>query len=154
MYLCVPVMLCHVCIGAETLCSHADFFFLLLFADSSFVLTHYKTEQCRRPPRLCRQGYACPFFHNNKDRRRSPKCYKYRWAKKKATNFLFGGCSTVLCSSMHHIKKKKRSTPCPNVKLNDEWGDFVNCEQGDSCCYCHTRTEQQFHPEVGWPAVV
>eukprot|EP00731_Ephydatia_muelleri_P038743 Em0888g3a len=46
--------------------------------DSSFVLTYYKTEQCRRPPRLCRQGYACPFFHNNKDRRRSPKCYKYR----------------------------------------------------------------------------
>ncbi|KAL5473876.1 hypothetical protein EMCRGX_G028440 [Ephydatia muelleri] len=86
--------------------------------DSSFVLTYYKTEQCRRPPRLCRQGYACPFFHNNKDRRRSPKCYKYR------------------------------STPCPNVKLNDEWGDLVNCEQGDSCCYCHTRTEQQFHPEI------
>ena len=45
----------------------------------------------------------------------------------------------------------KRSTPCPNVKLNDEWGDFVNCEQGDSCCYCHTRTEQQFHPEVCLP---
>lgn len=86
--------------------------------DSSFVLTYYKTEQCKRPPRLCRQGYACPFFHNNKDRRRSPKCFKYR------------------------------STPCPNVKLNDEWGDLVNCEQGDSCCYCHTRTEQQFHPEI------
>ncbi len=41
-----------------------------------------------------------------------------------------------------------RSTPCPNVKLNDEWGDPINCEQGDSCSYCHTRTEQQFHPEI------
>lgn len=90
----------------------------LRWQESSFVLTYYKTEPCKRPPRLCRQGYACPFFHNNKDRRRSPKQYKYR------------------------------STPCPNVKLNDEWGDPSHCEQGDSCCYCHTRTEQQFHPEI------
>ena len=51
---------------------------LCLSLESSFVLTYYKTEQCRRPPRLCRQGYACPFFHNNKDRRRSPKHFKYR----------------------------------------------------------------------------
>jgi hypothetical protein len=34
------------------------------------------------------------------------------------------------------------------VKLNDEWGDPTNCEQGDLCSYCHTRTEQQFHPEI------
>lgn len=90
----------------------------LRWQESSFVLTYYKTEPCKRPPRLCRQGYACPFHHNNKDRRRSPKNFKYR------------------------------STPCPNVKLNDEWGDPTHCEQGDSCCYCHTRTEQQFHPEI------
>lgn len=86
--------------------------------DSSFVLTYYKTDICKRPPRLCRQGYACPFYHNNKDRRRGPKLFKYR------------------------------STPCPNVKVNDEWSDPVHCEQGDQCCYCHTRTEQQFHPEI------
>ena len=48
-------------------------------SESSFVLTYYKTEPCKRPPRLCRQGYACPFFHNNKDRRRSPKHFKYRY---------------------------------------------------------------------------
>ena len=47
-----------------------------------------------------------------------------------------------------HTHLPPRSTPCPNVKLNDEWGDPTHCEQGDSCCYCHTRTEQQFHPEV------
>jgi hypothetical protein len=62
--------------------------------------------------------YACPQFHNNKDRRRPPKKFKYR------------------------------STPCPNVKQGDEWGDPANCEAGDACPYCHTRTEQQFHPEI------
>ena len=41
-----------------------------------------------------------------------------------------------------------RSTPCPNVKHGDEWGEQSNCEHGDSCPYCHTRTEQQFHPEI------
>lgn len=41
-----------------------------------------------------------------------------------------------------------RSTPCPHVKHGDEWGEPTNCESGDGCPYCHTRTEQQFHPEV------
>jgi len=86
--------------------------------DSSFVLSNYKTELCKKPPRLCRQGYACPQFHNNKDKRRTPKLFKYR------------------------------STPCPSVKQADEWGDPSNCESGDNCHYCHTRTEQQFHPEI------
>lgn len=42
-----------------------------------------------------------------------------------------------------------RSTPCPHVKHGDEWGEPTNCDSGDGCPYCHTRTEQQFHPEVG-----
>ncbi|CAN7945976.1 unnamed protein product, partial [Ixodes hexagonus] len=87
-------------------------------ADTKYVLTNYKTEPCKRPPRLCRQGYACPQYHNSRDKRRSPKRYKYR------------------------------STPCPNVKQGDEWGDPANCDNGDNCSYCHTRTEQQFHPEA------
>lgn len=41
-----------------------------------------------------------------------------------------------------------RSTPCPNVKHGDEWGEPSSCENGDTCIYCHTRTEQQFHPEI------
>ncbi|EDW14994.1 RING finger protein unkempt isoform X2 [Drosophila mojavensis] len=86
--------------------------------DTNFVLANYKTEQCKRPPRLCRQGYACPQYHNSKDKRRSPRKYKYR------------------------------STPCPNVKHGEEWGEPGNCEAGDNCQYCHTRTEQQFHPEI------
>ncbi|KAL1472916.1 hypothetical protein MTO96_022691 [Rhipicephalus appendiculatus] len=36
----------------------------------------------------------------------------------------------------------------PMSSRGDEWGDPANCENGDSCSYCHTRTEQQFHPEI------
>ncbi|EAT35373.1 AAEL012456-PA [Aedes aegypti] len=86
--------------------------------DTNYVLANYKTEPCKRPPRLCRQGYACPQYHNSKDKRRSPRKYKYR------------------------------STPCPSVKHGEEWGEPANCEAGDNCQYCHTRTEQQFHPEI------
>ncbi|XP_075575256.1 putative E3 ubiquitin-protein ligase UNKL isoform X8 [Pelecanus crispus] len=86
--------------------------------DTNFVLAGYKTEQCTKPPRLCRQGYACPHYHNSRDRRRNPRKFKYR------------------------------STPCPNVKHADEWGEPSRCESGDSCQYCHSRTEQQFHPEA------
>ncbi|XP_044758278.1 RING finger protein unkempt isoform X2 [Coccinella septempunctata] len=86
--------------------------------DTNYVLSNYKTEPCKRPPRLCRQGYACPQYHNNKDKRRSPRKFKYR------------------------------STPCPNVKHGEEWGEPSNCDAGDMCPYCHTRTEQQFHPEI------
>lgn len=46
------------------------------------------------------------------------------------------------------LNSKCRSTPCPNVKHGDEWGEPSKCESGDSCQYCHSRTEQQFHPEV------
>ncbi|KAJ8344632.1 hypothetical protein SKAU_G00288250 [Synaphobranchus kaupii] len=35
--------------------------------DTNFVLANYKTDQCTKPPRLCRQGYACPHFHNSRD---------------------------------------------------------------------------------------
>lgn len=46
--------------------------------DTNYVLANYKTEPCKRPPRLCRQGYACPQYHNSKDKRRSPRKFKYR----------------------------------------------------------------------------
>ena len=46
--------------------------------DSHYVLANYKTEPCKRPPRLCRQGYACPQYHNPRDRRRNPSIYKYK----------------------------------------------------------------------------
>lgn len=89
-----------------------------LWHDQVHVLSCYKTEQCRKPARLCRQGYACPFYHNSKDRRRPPALYKYR------------------------------STPCPAAKAGDEWLEPEQCENGSECGYCHTRTEQQFHPEI------
>lgn len=47
-----------------------------------------------------------------------------------------------------HCYNLCRSTPCPNVKHGDEWGEPTSCENGDTCIYCHTRTEQQFHPEI------
>lgn len=53
-----------------------------LSADNSYVLSHYKTELCKKPPRLCRQGYACPYYHNSKDRRRCPHKHKYRYIPK------------------------------------------------------------------------
>ncbi|XP_046887647.1 LOW QUALITY PROTEIN: RING finger protein unkempt homolog [Hypomesus transpacificus] len=86
--------------------------------DTTYVLSHYKTELCKKPPRLCRQGYACPYYHNSKDRRRSPHKHKYR------------------------------ALPCPSVKHSEEWGDPSKCEGAEGCQYCHTRTEQQFHPEI------
>uniref|UniRef100_A0A8C6WH13 Unk zinc finger n=1 Tax=Neogobius melanostomus TaxID=47308 RepID=A0A8C6WH13_9GOBI len=86
--------------------------------DNNYVLSHYKTELCKKPPRLCRQGYACPYYHNSKDRRRSPHKHKYR------------------------------ALPCPSVKQSEEWGDPSKCEGAEACQYCHTRTEQQFHPEI------
>lgn len=86
--------------------------------DTGYVLVNYKTESCKRPARLCRQGFACPQYHNQRDRRRNPSLIKYR------------------------------STPCPNVKQGDDWLEPSVCENGDSCKYCHSRTEQQFHPEI------
>lgn len=56
------------------------------WCETQYVLLNYKTEQCRRPPRLCRQGFACPQYHNSRDRRRNPSILNYR------------------------------STPCPQVK--------------------------------------
>lgn len=117
-------------------------------ADHSFVLTYYKTDSCKRPPRLCRQGYACPFYHNNKDRRRSPKHYKYRCVGRQHALCRVTACVMLLCSQPPVHMYVCRSTPCPHVKINDEWGDPVHCDSGDSCSYCHSRTEQQFHPEV------
>lgn len=60
---------------------------------------------------------------------------------------LLTSCLCVILTP-HPLFMPHRSTPCPSVKLNDEWSDPAHCDRGDSCPYCHTRTEQQFHPEV------
>jgi len=41
-----------------------------------------------------------------------------------------------------------RSTPCSLVKADEEWRELSACESGENCGSSHTRTEQQFHPEV------
>lgn len=78
--------------------------------------------------------------------------------------------STNTGAPLHHVKRKifedrgdvfaqlwmcltellfvHRALPCPAVKQSEEWGDPSKCEGAEGCQYCHTRTEQQFHPEV------
>ncbi|EFO96162.1 hypothetical protein CRE_14465 [Caenorhabditis remanei] len=83
-----------------------------------YILEHYKTDKCKITPYMCRQGYSCPFWHSFKDKRRCPDKYNYR------------------------------STPCPAVKIGAEWSNDPDvCHAGDSCGYCHSRTEQQFHED-------
>lgn len=59
--------------------------------ENNYVLSHYKTELCKKPPRLCRQGYACPYYHNSKDRRRSPHKHKYRCSITSCKRKIFEG---------------------------------------------------------------
>jgi hypothetical protein len=40
------------------------------------------------------------------------------------------------------------SMPCSHVKKGEEWKEPTACPLGDNCPNCHTRFEQQFHPEV------
>ena len=88
-----------------------------------------------------------PFFPQQQGQEKKPEMLQVQVRKKKRNPFPVSATMRLSFISLP-LHPYKRSTPCPNVKLNDEWGDLVNCEQGDSCCYCHTRTEQQFHPEV------
>lgn len=66
-----------------------------------------------------------------------------KFVTKKNTQKLF-----PLIKKNEHKKIYFSSTPCPNVKHGEEWGEPANCDAGDNCQYCHTRTEQQFHPEI------
>ena len=88
------------------------------WADAHTILTEYKTKPCQREANACRKGYGCPYYHNNKDKRRSPSFYTYSAAA------------------------------CPTVKIKHEWLDPSLCPSGKNCLFCHTRTEQQFHPEI------
>ncbi len=122
--------------------------------DNNYVLSHYKTELCKKPPRLCRQGYACPYYHNSKDRRRSPHKHKYRCSVTSRERKIFEDHGDVFCSVVDVFNRAvvcschRRALPCPAVKQSEEWGDPSKCEGAEGCQYCHTRTEQQFHPEV------
>lgn len=65
----------------------ADACICVWHADPLYVLINYKTEPCRRPHRLCRQGYACPSYHSARDKRRSPCTHKYRSAQYDTANW-------------------------------------------------------------------
>ena len=74
------------------------------FTDTNYVLANYKTEPCKRPPRLCRQGYACPSFHNTRDKRRSPKTSKYRYALLRCFISTVGWVSSHICEAMGTLR--------------------------------------------------
>lgn len=72
--------------------------FEITITDTNYVLSSYKTEACKRPPRLCRQGYACPQYHNSRDKRRSPRKFKYRYVGLRTDWYFICGllCRTVI----------------------------------------------------------
>uniref|UniRef100_A0A8C5UTV8 Unk like zinc finger n=2 Tax=Microcebus murinus TaxID=30608 RepID=A0A8C5UTV8_MICMU len=82
--------------------------------DSTFVLGSYKTEQCPKPPRLCRQGYACPHFHSSRDRRRDPRRFQYSrlWPSPKPTSIY-------------------KSTKCNDMRQTGY------CPRGPFCAFAH-----------------
>jgi len=93
--------------------------FPLLMTDPVNVMSAFKTFPCSGKSRITSSGYCdCTGYHGKKDRRRSFKYYKYF------------------------------SAPCMYVKVGDEWKEPTLCPYNDGCFNCHTRFEQQFHPEV------
>lgn len=72
--------------------------------EATFVLRSYKTEPCLKPPRLCRQGYACPHFHSSRDRRRNPRTFPYRWA-----------CTVGCMLGLRAVWAQPRDPSCPQV---------------------------------------
>lgn len=34
------------------------------------------------------------------------------------------------------------------MKRGDEWGEPSDCRSGNNCYFCHTKVEQQFHPQI------
>ena len=86
--------------------------------DNNYIFMNYKTEKCGQPPGLCREDFTCPKYHNACDKRRNPSKFNYK------------------------------PSPCLNAKQDDVWLEAIDCIKGDNCEYCHSKTEQQFHPNV------
>ncbi|MBN3306316.1 UNK protein, partial [Amia calva] len=105
----------------------------------------------------CPEGDECPFLHRtagDTERRYHLRYYKTGTCIHETD--AKGHCSKngPHCAFAHGPQDLRapvydiRSLPCPTVKHSDEWGDPTKCDGGDGCQYCHTRTEQQFHPEI------
>ncbi|XP_029175023.1 RING finger protein unkempt homolog isoform X7 [Nylanderia fulva] len=109
-------------------------------------LKEFRVEQCPLfIQRKCTQHrpFTCFNWHFMNQRRRRPVRKRDRTFNYSADNYCTKYDETTgICPD------GDESTPCPNVKHGEEWGEPGNCEQGDACTYCHTRTEQQFHPEI------
>ncbi|XP_060522214.1 RING finger protein unkempt homolog isoform X4 [Cylas formicarius] len=109
-------------------------------------LKEFRVEQC--PLFLqhkCTQHrpFTCFHWHFMNQRRRRPVRRRDGTFNYSADNYCTKYDETTgICPD------GDESTPCPNVKHGEEWGEPGNCDAGDLCSYCHTRTEQQFHPEI------
>ncbi|POI33244.1 hypothetical protein CIB84_003004 [Bambusicola thoracicus] len=106
---------------------------------------------------ICPEGDECPFLHRttgDTERRYHLRYYKTGICIHETDskgNCTKNGVHCAFAHGPHDLRSPVydiRSSPCPSVKHGDEWGDPSKCENGDSCQYCHTRTEQQFHPEI------
>ncbi|KAM9598325.1 putative E3 ubiquitin-protein ligase UNKL isoform 6-T6 [Morphnus guianensis] len=106
---------------------------------------------------ICSDGDDCPYLHRTTgDTERKYHLRYYKTGTCIHETDARGHCvkNGIHCAFAHGPHDLRppvydiRSTPCPNVKHADEWGEPSRCESGDSCQYCHSRTEQQFHPEI------
>ncbi|XP_010568849.1 PREDICTED: putative E3 ubiquitin-protein ligase UNKL isoform X4 [Haliaeetus leucocephalus] len=106
---------------------------------------------------ICPDGDDCPYLHRTTgDTERKYHLRYYKTGTCIHETDARGHCvkNGIHCAFAHGPHDLRppvydiRSTPCPNVKHADEWGEPSRCESGDSCQYCHSRTEQQFHPEI------
>ncbi|XP_075021771.1 putative E3 ubiquitin-protein ligase UNKL isoform X6 [Calonectris borealis] len=106
---------------------------------------------------ICPDGDDCPYLHRTTgDTERKYHLRYYKTGTCIHETDARGHCvkNGIHCAFAHGPHDLRppvydiRSTPCPNVKHAGEWGEPSRCEGGDSCQYCHSRTEQQFHPEI------
>ncbi|XP_053155109.1 RING finger protein unkempt homolog isoform X5 [Hemicordylus capensis] len=106
---------------------------------------------------ICPEGDECPFLHRttgDTERRYHLRYYKTGICIHETDskgNCTKNGLHCAFAHGPHDLRSPVydiRSSPCPSVKHGDEWGDPSKCDNGDACQYCHTRTEQQFHPEI------
>lgn len=86
---------------------------------SEFIQLNYKTEKCIL--NHTKATPACPYFHDQTDRRRDPKWHNQFYSSK-----------------------------CSNINWDEENLNSSNCVNGDKCKYSHSRYESFFHPMVSF----
>ncbi|CAB1311817.1 unnamed protein product [Coregonus sp. 'balchen'] len=131
-----------------------------------YHLRYYKTGSCIHETdgkgHCSKNGSHCAFAHGSHDLR----CPVYDIREVQVIESQGGSgaaeggegegqsglaASTALIEKILSEEPRWQALPCPAVKHSEEWGDPSKCEGEEGCQYCHTRSEQQFHPEVRGP---